>query len=739
MQDQSNFPATEMIQSVMECEKDYSVKKESLDRLKLSVFNFVLSMSHLPKMTEDQSILLVSQLSSCLAGDSLSELRLCVGSLLLKLSRQPELGQLHLSSDELNIWTSTLERHPKATQFFAEAFSFLLTSSTTLNVKFESIFGISKTEKLEPPCSQLILAAWKCFTQLSEDKETVASYISAVMCDLLLCQKGELETFASALLKAAPNSLSSSPALENFLKSWTKEKEQADVSTLGLGPTSVILYSCYFPNDLDWTALKTKWEDEIVAKRNRLDIIEVALYQCITCLSVSEARKSDQLNILGLLRVIVDGEAEESGYPLHVKLLQDLRTLEWFDLMNTRDSFVKEFNALVQDSLKLTQDHQLDQMYQRKLNDSIAAVIQGEGSLEEIDEDRLLLSLSELKINEVEPQIRSLVHRLTSAASEVCLKYLNVFLQLAGRLRLEGVIQRISWSVFSQALQLFVSLDATPVLKKGIYDVASVCPEFLDATDDFTAVLTACLKSKTDYTKFCLLLVTSSNQLCAAFGQWCLAHKKRFKEINWRLQIIPTYLNSPSADSKVLEMIHRNISPVLKQLLTSRTEYVKVASEVPKFPEFFSALINKCWTAEECRDLATGLLSETKKNFSCGQFVEAGRHGTHYDLHIQLCIHATVRQFKSENPEPTEVEQLVREFDWLSKQAQADLTTLANSIVEDAIWSKFLKYTLRIGLRALTAEESTLPTLALQIMTNIWRLLLAGQTEEVKAAALKVF
>ena len=724
-----------MIQSVMEVEKDYSVKKDSLDRLKLSVFNFVLSLSHLPKMSEDQLKLLVSQLSSCLADDSLPELRLCVGSLLLKLSRQPE---LHLSSGELNIWTSALERHPKATKFFADAFSSLLTSLSSFNEEFESVFDISKCEKLEPPCSQLILTAWKCFSELSQDNEEVASYISAVMCELLLCQKGELKTFAGTLLKAAPNSLSSRPALNNFLKSWTKMKRQADVSTLGLGPTSAILYSCCFPNDLDWSALKTKWEDVIVAKVNRLDIIEVALYQCITCLAVSATRKSDELNILGLLRTVVIGETEESGYPLRVKLLQDSRTLEWFDLMNTHDSFVKEFNLLVQDSLKLIRDHQMDQIYQRKLNDSIAAFIQAEGSLEEIDEEKLLLSLSELKINEIEPQILSLVHRLKSAPSDECMQYLNVFLQLASRLRLEGVIQRISWSVFTQVLQLFVSLGAIPALKKGIYNVASVCPEFLDATEDFTAVLTACLKSKSDYTTFCLFLVNSSNHLCDAFGQWCLGHKKRFKDINWRLQIIPAYISNPSADGKVLDMIHRYISPLLKQLLTSHTEYSKVA-EFTKLPEFLGALIPKCWTAEECRDLATGLLSETKKSFSCVQFVEAGRHGAHYDLHLQLCLHATVRQLKSENPDTTEVEQLVREFDWLSKQAQGDLPTLAKTIVEDAIWSKFLKYTLRIGLRALSVEESTLPTLALQIMTNIWRLLLAGQTDEVKAAALKVF
>ncbi|KAI9561029.1 Nucleolar pre-ribosomal-associated protein 1 [Daphnia sinensis] len=737
-EEQFNFPAAEMVEAVMECDNDFSINEELLQNLKLAIFTLISSLSHLPKMREDQINLLVFQLSSCLKKDIKPELRLCVGSLLLKLANELELPHLHLSSTELYIWTSTLERHSEATEFFAKAFSSFLTSSDPYDQEYEYRFSALKTEKQEQPCSQLILTAWNCMKQ-SGYHEPISAYIAAVMCDLILSQKGDPKAFANVLSKAAPRSLSSRSALASFLKSWTKKKaEPADISTVGLDPTSVILYNCCFPNELDWTKLKTEWESEIAAKRNRLDIVEVAFYQCLTCLSLSATRKSAQLNILSLLRILVDGEVDGSGYPFRVKLLEDPRTLQWFDLMNTRDSYIVEFNSLVQDSLKLVQDHRLDQLYQRKLNDSIASVIQGEGSLEEIDEDRLLLSLSELKINEIEPQIQSLVHRLTSSADDVCLRYLNVFLQLAGRLRLEGVMQRISWSVFSQALKLFVSFEATPILKKGIYDVVSVCPEFLDAIDDFTAVLNACLKSKWDYTSFCHLLVTSSSQLCTAFGQWCLGHKKRLKDINWRLQIVPAYLANAAADDKVLDTIHRYISPALKQLLVNRSDFLKVCEETPKLTEFLGVLIPKRWTVEDCHELATQLLSCSKKGFSCSQFVEAGRHGTHYDLHAKLCLHATVRQFKSENPEPREVEQLTQEFDWLAKQTQADLPTLAKSIVEDDVWSKFLKYTLRIGLRALTVSESPLPPLALGLMTNVWHLLLAGQGVEVATASLKV-
>ncbi len=726
----------------MDCEKESSAKKELLDQLKLSVFTFILSLSQMPKMTAEQWKFLVSHLATCLVDNNIAEVRLCAGSLLFKLARQVE-SQLHLSTGEVNIWASALERHPKAASFFAEAFSTLLTSPAAYKEEAESIFGPSSknsdaaVKESLPPCSPLILVAWKCFSQVSEENEQpVATYISAVMCELLLCQRDNLTSFAEILLKSAPKTLLSKSSVGNFLKSWSG-KQPTDTSALGMSPTSAILYRVCFPKGLDWTTLKSKWEEEIIPKRNRLDILEVTLNQAITCLSLAPSVKANQLNILGLLRVVIDDETEQSGYPLHIQLLQDSRTLGWFDMMNSRDPFVKEFNTLVQDSLKLVQNQALDQTYQRKLNDSIACGIKKEGPLEDINEEDLFALLSQLKINDIEPQIAALVQRIKSTASEVSLRYLNVFLQLAGRLRLEGAIQRISWGAFAQALRLFVSLHATPVLRKGIYNIVSVCLEFLDYTDDFTAVLRACLDSSSDYSTFCLLLVNSSSQMCTAFGLWCLENEKHFIEVNWRLQILPAYLAS-NTDGKVLNMLHTNISPVLQNLLTSRSEYLEVSAKVTRLPEFLRVLISKCWSTEECRDLATKLLAERKRGLNCAQFVEAGRRGAHHDLHAKLCLYATVRHFKSETPEPTEIVQLAREFDWLSKQTQADLPALAKSILEDAIWSKFLKYTLRIGLRALTASESTLPPLALKVMSSVWGLLLAGPSDETTAVATKV-
>ena len=719
----------------MECEKEESAKKELLDQLKLSVFSFILSLSQWPKMEEEQWKILVSQLATCLVDNNAVELRLCVGSLLLKIAHQIEPPQLYLSSCELNIWASALERHPKAASFFAEAFSAMLASPDSYKEEADSIF-VPSNENSPPPCSPLIISAWKCFGQISDENEAVASYISAVMCELLLCQRDNFKLFATTLLKAAPKTLLSKSSAEDFFQSWSV-KRPVDTSSLGLSPTSAILYRVCFPKSLDWASLKSDWKEEIVSNINRLDVLEVTLYQAITCLAEAPSRKADRLNILDLLRVVIDDETEGSGYPLHVKLLEDSRALNWFDLMNSRDPFVQEFNSLVRDSLQLVQNQTLDQVYQRKLNDSIASGIKKEGPLEDISDEDLFASLSKLKISEIEPQIASLVQRIKSTASEVSLRYLNVFLQLAGRLRLEGAIQRISWSTFVQALRLFVSLRATTVLQKGIYNIVSVCLEFLDYTDDFAAVLRACLDSSNDYTAFCLLLVNSSSQMRTVFGQWCLEHEKQFKKINWRLQILPAYLSS-SHDGKVLSMLHKNISPVLQNILTTRSEYLEMSAKVTRLPEFLRVLISECWTTEECHDLASKLLAEHKKGLNCAQFVEAGRRGAHHDLHAKLCLSVTVRRFKSETPDPTEIEQLAREFDWLSKQTQADLPALAKSILEDAIWSKFLKYTLRIGLRALTVSESTLPALALKVMTSVWGLLLAGPSDEVTATATKV-
>ena len=142
----------------MECEKEESAKKELLDQLKLSVFSFILSLSQWPKMEEEQWKILVSQLATCLVDNNAVELRLCVGSLLLKIAHQIEPPQLYLSSCELNIWASALERHPKAASFFAEAFSAMLASPDSYKEEADSIF-VPSNENALPPCSPLIISA----------------------------------------------------------------------------------------------------------------------------------------------------------------------------------------------------------------------------------------------------------------------------------------------------------------------------------------------------------------------------------------------------------------------------------------------------------------------------------------------------------------------------------------------------------------------------------------------------
>lgn len=727
----------------MDCENDEAADKKQIEKLKLSVFTFIASLSKFPKLPDDQLKTLVSQLTKCLVATELLELRLCVGSLLVKMTRWDDSLPMRLSDCEFNTWIGALERHSDdAFSFFTQAFSTWLISPTAHQMTFETVFDSSqnavKSQESESVCSPLLLTVWKCFKESNEQIESVGSYITAVTCELILSQNGLWEFFTNLEKNRLPDVFKSRPLLVKFFKSLSPgKKKPMDTSNLKLSPAASILYACNFPVVSDWSSLKSNWNEAIVSVQNRSDLQDVILSQIVNSLWIASTRKVDHSKILDLLRALLDVETNETGYRLHEKLLENSRVIVWFDLMNDIDPFIKDFNVLVQNSLKLVHKESLNRTYQRKFNDTTAIAIE-KGTLANLSEEDLLIFISSLKIQDVEPRIISLTERIKSTSDEISLRYLNVYLQHAGRLRLEGAIQRLSWSAFSRALRLYISLGAPIAMGKGIYNIVSVCLEFLDSTDDFTEVLRACLDSSSDYTKFCLLLVTSSSQLCAAFGQWCLQNEQHFNNVNWRLQILPDYLASAKHDVKVLDMLHASISPVFKKLLTSRSDYREVTARVNKLPEFLHVLISERWSAEECRDLASKLLSEYKKGLSCAQFVEAGRRGVHHDLHAKLCLRATVRQFKSENPEPTEIKQLAHEFVWLSKQNQLDVPSLVESILQDTTWSKFLKYTLRVGLRALTADQSTLPPLALQVMTNLWRLLLTDPSDDIKATSKKV-
>ncbi len=142
-------------------------------------------------------------------------------------------------------------------------------------------------------------------------------------------------------------------------------------------------------------------------------------------------------------------------------------------------------------------------------------------------------------------------------------------------------------------------------------------------------------------------------------------------------------------------MLHRNMSPVLKKLLLSTTEFREAVLEKPELRSFVKSLVTRCWDPEECRDVAAQLISEAKNGLLCSQFADVGRRGTHYDLHLKLCLRTVVYQLKSEDVDPAELEMLVDELAWLSKQTKTD-HSLAKVLIADSAWKKFTKYTLKV-------------------------------------------
>lgn len=695
-------------------------------------------MTKIPSSTYQ---VLVPKIAECLIKFDSPQLRHSANSLLFKLCPRQTATDFNLSPDEFSIWILTLECQPRAVSVFSRIYTSLLVSRPDLKERMKVTFdaAIINQDELRLPCSPLILIAWDMInsSKNQEDDDIMVSYISAVTCELTLAHGGPLQPFADALMKSAPEKLKSKS--KKFFSLISERKRKPVVpSQLGLSVTASMLCASCFSADIDWKSLIAKWEEVMSLFVDRMDLLQVALKQTINCLHEFSSDSTDQVNILGLLKIIIDMEEKDSSRPLLVQLLEDARAVNWFNPIALGNPFSREYSAFVQNALKLIPQSSLHQIYNKKFNEAIASGVTEETrDLPCVEEGDLFFSLSHLKIDEIEPQILLLVARLKKKTEDNAMRFLNVYLRLAAKLRLEGVLQRISWSTFSPALQLFVSLRAPVNLQRGIYDVLSVCPEFFSSTDKITNLMKVCLNSPTDHTSLCQLAIASSDQLCSAFGQLCLAKEEHFEEISWRVQILPAYLSSQK-DDLVFDMLNRKMSPALKRVMTTRSEYEKVAAQFDKLPELVHILVSKCWSVEDCRQMATDILANFKKELNCAQFVEAGRRGTHHQLHAKLCLLAAVRQLKSDNPNPREIEQLAHEFDWLSKQTHTNLADVTKSILENDQWNKFVKYTLRIGLHASDTVGSILPPLALQLMTSMWRLLLQGPSEEITALSLKV-
>lgn len=286
----------------------------------------------------------------------------------------------------------------------------------------------------------------------------------------------------------------------------------------------------------------------MVRSKERPDELELTLYQALSCLTAASGQ-ANQMRLFELLTAMFDEEAIQGQ--LTPKLLEHPYSLSSFDPINVKeDGFTVLFTTFIRDCLQRTK---VDG-YKEKLAESI---VHGIGTSEKkkkksgkkvtkkvaAPDQQLLLSLLELftfETSDIEQLTLPIVELKPSTAAEPWLPLLNFLLLRAARLRLGGADQRIQWPIFKKVLQLAIEFQSPQVLKEGIVDVISVCPEFLDnseAVQDYRLLLESCLQSESDGSQLCRLLVRDCPSLRPAFSDWCSRNESHLKTINWRLQI----------------------------------------------------------------------------------------------------------------------------------------------------------------------------------------------------------
>ena len=744
-------------------------QKTLAERLQLAALTFASSMpvTTLEGCDEQERSCLLSLLSRCLVDFERSpSLRQSTGSLLMKtLLRRPD-GQMNinLTALEFNVWITVIERHPIAASFFAQ-------TCIDFDVSAQS-FREEMEKKFEPlsAISPLIIASWKGYANLgaSSEKESIAAYIRAVICELLLCQESNHQQLAAALLKMTPEQLSTKP-FKSFLQSWVEKGKKiqkpstVDISHLGLSPLASILYSISYTKDKvseDKVAeLQSEWSQEVTRNKEWIARLQVALSQGFTCLEVARSKSGDSLLVLSFIRLLLETELTEeemdenttNTYTLNDQFLQRRLTVEWFHPISSNDDpLILNFNSLVRNALKRVKDPLLDMRYQRNLVDCITRVVRGEltavASVPD-KEKEVTLSLSELKIEEIEPLIVEVTKQ--SSPTEVVLRYFDLLLQRVARLRLQGTDQRLSPSTLNQVAQLFSSLGAPVFFRQGLHDIISVCPESLltSSSTHFNSVMTACLDSSADCTDLCLLLVKYSPKMGAVLARWCLEHPEHFHDVNWRVQLLPAFFAMPDRDgsqaSEVLIALHQHLSPTLVRILADRDEYESIVAKLNQLPDLIRIIIRECWSPQESCQLAEKLLALHKNGLKCGQFVDIGRYGGRAEIHLKLVIRTALPLLKNESEtDESEMNILADELAWLkmsSANSESSAEELAHSALADSVaWGKFLKHALRVGLKALPATESTLPILALRLLSNMWQILLPGKPEEIATISQQV-
>ena len=724
-----------------------------LEPLQLAVFRFVSTLSGVYEMDGSQRESLISSLVNCIVSATNVQLRQSSASFLHDVLVKA--GVSISTRLEFNIWVLALEQFPSAAPLFVESVVSLLRGCPAWAEEMSS--ALDGTNSLHSP---LILAAWKQLPQDSDLPVETKKFLTLSTCGLLHCDLGQPAAFASFVAQRIPAMLTN-VSLTNYLKLWNgdgKKQPALVASELGLVELPALIFAYAFEEVANLEALKQQWDGHVVAASDRSEKLELAVHQTIRYLSLPQMKSGDrQLGLVELLISILTQDKESSDESLTGKFLQMPMVVDWFDPMDSTDPFTVQFTSLVHTSLTRLKSSSV-QHFKKKFLATIQKAIdhpikKKKKRAKTLNKDLILslLDLFEVDIGDVEPLIAVITKLETTATAETWIPLLDCLLRKGARLRLTGLEQCIKQSVFQDIIRFFVHHEGIQELRAGLQDLTGVCPEFLSGSvEDVDGLLRVCLESPDcDGTELCLLLFQSGNPAYVeGFGRWCLAHESHFQSINWRVQLMPTYLalcdKANENSGAVLNLFHRIVSPGLGCLLLDREQHGQMAEKLVRLADFTHVLIEKCWTTDQCRELAGKLLSQPRARMAPSQFVDVGRRCDGSVVHAKLCLRSATGVLKTceTGSVSPELVALSTEFNWLTGRNRSGECELTGALLGDPSWSKFLKYSLRNGLRTSGDDEETggseLSLASLGLVNSVWKLLATDVNAQVTTASQQV-
>lgn len=642
-QDETKIPTLTMLLHVIDYVKKSEEKTDLLDRLQLATLKFVYSLPGALEMTDDQRRCLVTYLIECATSSGNLQLRRSSNALFERIFAK--CGVSGMDRLEWSVWVLAAS-DTRCASFLTESCIELLASPEKLGQT--------------APCGSapLLASAWHCYARrqapdggADEAARSVDTFLCSVTCGLMHVHGKGLASF---LLASIPADFSLRDPMKSFIRMWSRKgkgKACKSGSVLPLTGLSSKLYGCTQQATSDSAEWMDRWRLQLAEHKDRVDLIQLILCQAISYLPICAKRSADWPIVEAIDSMV---NSEEMDDEIKLDFLKHRLTVECFEPLNAADVLGTRIATLVRDVLKRNLHAAATaETYKRKLiSCSLVAIELCQHSEQSAAADlNLALSLFDmlaLTAGDMDDLLVALVQ--LKAKCVAWLELVHFLLRAAARLRLSGAGKCIERHTLAQVLTLFIDLHAPAQLRTSVADLISICPEYLDDFQVAKDVLRVCLESETDCTQMCALLLEASPQLCTPLAEWCLQNQHHFRDVNWRVQVVPLYISYCGHGGRpLLDMIHANMSPKLRSLLLDGAQLRQITDGLANWDEFCHAVVANCWSVAECLECARELVVSAGKNaINYHQYVHVGRKCADYVMHLKLSLHAAVALLKSD-------------------------------------------------------------------------------------------